>query len=82
MCYKGEEKHEEKREERQIGREREREIYERGKTKVSDSESVRREKTKEKREKVRKLTMRKRRHQNIIFPMAIDKNNIYRRCNT
>ena len=54
----------------------------RGETRVSDSESVRREKTKEKIEKVRKLTMRKRRHQNIIFPMAIDKDNIYRRCNT
>ena len=69
------------RKERQLKRERERSMG-RGETRVSDSESVRREKTKEKIEKVRKLTMRKRRHQNIIFPMAIDKDNIYRRCNT
>ena len=46
----------------------------RGETKVSDSESVRRE-------KVRKLTMRERRRQKIMFLTAIDENNIYRRCN-
>ena len=40
MCYKGEEKHGEKKEER------EREIYGRGETKVSDNKGVRREKVK------------------------------------
>ena len=43
-------------------------------TRVSDSKGVRRE-------KVRKLTMRERRRQKIMFPMAIDEDNIYRRCN-
>ena len=51
LCYKGKEKHEEKREERQIGREREREIYERGETKVSNNEGVKREKVKEREKK-------------------------------
>ena len=46
----------------------------RGETRVSDSEGVRRE-------KVRKLTMRERRRQKIMFPTAIDEDNIYRRCN-
>ena len=63
-------------------RERERSIR-RGETKVSDSESVRTEerKSKGKREKVRELTVRERRHQKIMFPMATDEDNIYRRCN-
>ena len=52
-----------------------------GETRVSDGEGVRREKTKGKREKVRKLTMRERRRQKIMFPTAIDEDNIYRRCN-
>ena len=52
----------------------------RGETRVSDSEGVRREKAKG-REKVRKLTMRERRRQKIMFPTAIDEDNIYRRCN-
>ena len=69
-----------RKERRETVKERERSMG-RGETRVSDTESVRREETKENREKVRKLTMRKRRHQSIIFPMAIDKNNIYRRCN-
>ena len=54
-------------------RDRERSIG-RGETRVSDSEGVRRE-------KVRKLTMRERRCQKIMFPTAIDEDNIYRRCN-
>ena len=45
-----------------------------GENRVSDSEGVRRE-------KVRKLTMRERRCQKIMFPTAIDEDNIYRRCN-
>ena len=45
MCYRGEEKHGEKREERQLKRERERSMG-RGETKVSDNEGVRREKVK------------------------------------
>ena len=69
LRFRGEEKHGEKREERQ----RERSMG-RWETKVSDSEGVRRE-------KVRKLTMRERMRQKIIFPTAIDENNIYRRCN-
>ena len=43
-------------------------------TRVSDSKGVRRE-------KVRKLTMKERRRQKIMFPTAIDEDNIYRRCN-
>ena len=54
-------------------RERERSMG-RGETRVSDSDGV-------KREKVRKLTMRERRGQKIMFPIAIDEDNIYRRCN-
>ena len=81
MLQRGRETWRKERKETVKERERERSMG-RGETRVSDSESVRREKTKEKIEKVRKLTMRKRRHQNIIFPMAIDKDNIYRRCNT
>ena len=50
LCYRGEEKHWEKREERQLEKER---SMGRGETRVSDSEGVRRE-------KVRKLTMRER----------------------
>ena len=71
MCYRGEEKHGEKREEKQLERER---SMGRGETRVSDSEGVRRE-------KVRKLTVRERRCQKIMFPTAIDENNIYKRCN-
>ena len=48
MCYKEEEKHGEKREERQLKRERERSMG-RGETRVSDSESVRRENYREQR---------------------------------
>ena len=47
---------------------------ERGETRISDNEGVRRE-------NLRKLTMRERRRQKIMFPMAIDENNIYSRCN-
>ena len=46
----------------------------RGETKVSDSEGVRRE-------KVRKLTIRERMRQKIMFPTVTNKDNIYRRCN-
>ena len=35
----------------------------------------------EEKKKVRKLTMRERRHQKIMFPMTTDKDNIYRRYN-
>ena len=57
LCYIGEEKHGEKREERQLERDR---SMGRGEIRVSDSEGVRRER-KRKREKVRKLTIRERR---------------------
>ena len=60
LRYRGEEKHGEKREERQ----RERSMG-RWETRVSDSEGVRRE-------KVRKLTMRERRRQKIMFPTTIN----------
>ena len=73
MCYREEEEHGEKREERQLERVRERSMG-RGETRVSNSEGVRRE-------KVRKLTTRERMRQKIMFPTAIDENNIYRRCN-
>ena len=53
----------------------------RGETRVSDSEGVRREKAKGREKKVRKLTIRARRRQKIMFPTIIDENNIYRRCN-
>ena len=43
LCYRGEEKHGEKREERQLERER---SMGRGKTRTSDSEGARREKAK------------------------------------
>ena len=46
----------------------------RGETRVSDSDSV-------KREKVRKLTTRERMRQKIMFPIDTNKDNIYRRCN-
>ena len=46
----------------------------RGETRASNNEGVRRE-------KVRKLIMRERRRQKIMFPMATDKDNIYKRCN-
>ena len=35
----------------------------------------------EEKKKVRKLTMRERRHQKIKFPMTTDEDNIYRRYN-
>ena len=56
----------------------------RGDTKVGDIESVRTKerKSKKKREKVRELTMRERRHQKIMFSATTNEYNIYRRCNT
>ena len=59
--------------ERERERERERSMGRR-ETRVCDSEGVRRE-------KVRKLIMRERRCQKIMFPIAIDEDNIYKRCN-
>ena len=55
----------------------------RGETRVGDSESVSTDerKSEEKREKVRELTVRERRHQKIMFPVATNKYNIYRRYN-
>ena len=70
LCYKEEEKHGE---ERERERERERSMGRR-ETRVCDSEGVRRE-------KVRKLIMRERRCQKIMFPTATDEDNIYKRCN-
>ena len=67
LCYKEEEKHGERE------RERERSMGRR-ETRVCDSEGVRRE-------RVRKLIMRERRCQKIMFPTAIDEDNIYKRCN-
>ena len=52
-----------------------------GETRVSDSEGVRREKANGREKKVRKLTMRERRHQKIMFPMTTDEDNIYKRYN-
>ena len=46
----------------------------RGETRASNNEGVRRE-------KVRKLIMRERRRQKIMFPMTINEDNIYRGCN-
>ena len=56
----------------------------RGKIRVIDSKGVRTKerKSKRKREKVRELTMRERRHQKIMFSAATNEYNIYRRCNT
>ena len=71
LCYRGEEKHGEEREERHLERER---SVGREETRVSDSEGVRRE-------KVRKLTMRERTHQKIMFTTVTNKDNIYKRCN-
>ena len=71
-------------EKRETARERERERSRGiGEIRVSNSEGVRTEerKSKRKREKVRELILRKRRHQKIMFPAAIDEDNIYRRCN-
>ena len=59
MCYRGEEKHGEKREERQLERER---SMRREETRVSNSEGVRRE-------KVRNLTIREGRRQKTMFPL-------------
>ena len=70
LCCKEKEEHGEKREERQL----EREIsMGRGETRVRDSEGVRRE-------KVRKLTMRERRRQKIMFLVTTDEDNIYKKC--
>ena len=68
----------EKREKRE--RERERSMG-RWETRVSDSEGVRREKVKGREKKWENLPW-ERRHQKIMFPMAINEDNIYRRCNT
>ena len=70
MCYKGKEKHEKRREERLL----ERDLWEEEKLELGASEGVRRE-------KVRKLIMRERRCQKIMFPTATDEDNIYKRCN-
>ena len=85
LCYRGEEKHGEKREERQLERERERErdLWEEDRLELMTLRVwlMRREKVKG-REKVRKFTMRERRHQKIVFPTVTNEDNIYRRCNT
>ena len=65
MLQRGREIWRKERRERSMGR---------GETRVSDTKGVRRE-------KVRKLTMRERRHQKIMFPTTIDEDNIFRRCN-
>ena len=78
MCYRGEEKHEEKKEERQLERDR---SMGRGETEVSDSEGVRREKQREERKGEKAYHERERRHHKIMFPTAIDEDNIYRRYN-
>ena len=76
MCYRREEKHGEKREER----ERERDLWEEERPKLV-TVRVWGEKSKGKREKVRNLTMREGRCQKIMFINATNKYNIYRRCN-
>ena len=54
----------------------------RGDTRVSDSESVRREKVNGRERKWESLLWeRERRHQKNMFSTTIDKDHIYRRCN-
>ena len=53
----------------------------RGETRASDDEGVRREKVKGRQKKVRAYCVRERRRQQILFPMATNENNIYKRYN-
>ena len=80
MLQMGRETQRKKRRETARERERERSMG-RGQTRVNDTEGMRREKAKG-RKKVRKFTMRERRHQKIVFLMVTNEDNIYRRCNT
>ena len=61
-------------------RDRERDLWEEERPKLVTMRCEER-KNKGKREKMRKLTMRERRRKKIMFPMTIDEDNIYRRCN-
>ena len=65
MCYRGEEKHGEKREERQLERER---SMRRGETRVSDSEGVRREKVKGREKKWENLPWEREDAKKLCFP--------------
>ena len=65
MCYRGEEKHGEKREERQLERERSKR---RGETRVCDSKSVRREKVKGREKKWENLPWEREDTKNLCFP--------------
>ena len=71
----------EKRDKKQI--EREKDLWEEKRAKFMTVRvwELRREKNKRKREKMRELTMRERRHQKIMFLVATDEYNIYRRGN-
>ena len=73
VLQKGRETWRKERRERERERERERSMG-RGETWVNVSEGVRRK-------KVRKLTVRERMHQKIMFLAATDKDNIYKKCN-
>ena len=53
----------------------------RGETEVSDSEGVRREKQREERKSEKAYHKRERRPHKIMFPIAIDEDNIYIRYN-
>ena len=53
----------------------------RGETRVSDGEGVRREKVKGREKKWENLPWEREGTKKIMFPTAIDENNIYRRCN-
>ena len=65
MCYRGEEKHGEKREERQLARER---SIGRGETRVSDSEGVKREKVKGREKKWEILPWEREDAKKLCFP--------------
>ena len=65
LCYRGEEKHWEKREERQLEKER---SMGRGETRVSDSEGVRREKAKGRERKWKSLPWERDGTKKLCFP--------------
>ena len=79
MCYRGGEKHEEKKEERQL--ERERDLWEEERPKLV-TVRVWGEKSKGREKKWESLPQEKeRRPYKITFPIAIDEDNIYIRYN-
>ena len=83
MCYRGEEKHWEKKEERQLEREREREkdLWEEERPELMIVRVWGEKKQREERKSEKTYHERERRRQKIMFLMTIDEDNIYRRCN-